>query len=411
MKLIISQSQLKNITQKVILEQGAMDDVLNNSPNAPTYNPNLPSYNAGTPPAASTDDGWWSGHPGLMGWINAFKDVYYPSKKNKDIGAVAVKSDSINLFFKDGRWYQYKNENLNDALKGTNNFIGSGKWNDNGNALELRDTNGNSWSSSGTRGWVKDKTDSDQKQTISERQKTLNNAFCSSVGGMISFQVPGMKNISYSVDHYVKTFNVTPEELEAAKASCPNSEISKKMVKQDPNVNCASSLKEIKEGSIKILKYGCKTDAVKELQKLLGMEEKYQTGYFGPITKGKVKEYQTSKNGLKVDGIVGSKTYTALQQPKTPTDTSGLGVDDDIDQFNKFNMNEEKEFMNENNGKIFNDIEEFRMISRRVSQQFEVFEEMVKKGDIRRANEEKEIVYKYIVRLINILMLLKVRLK
>ena len=410
MKLIISQSQLKNITQKVILEQGAMDDVLNNSPNAPTYNPNLPSYNAGTPPAASTDDGWWSSHPGLMGWINAFKDVYYPSKKNKDIGAVAVKSDSINLFFNDGRWYQYKNENLNDALKGTNNFIDSGKWNDNGNALELHKTNGRSWSSS-TAIWVKDKTDSDQKQTTSERQKVLNNAFCSSVGGMISFQVPGMKNISYSVDQYVKMFNVTPEELAAAKDSCPNSELSKKMVKQDPNVNCASSLKEIKEGSIKILKYGCKTDAVKELQKLLGMEEKYQTGYFGPITKGKVKEFQTSTNGLKVDGIVGSKTYAALQQPKTPTDTSGLGVDDDIDQFNKFNMNEEKEVINENNGKIFNDIEEFRMISRRVSQQFEVFEEMVKKGDIRRANEEKEITYKYIVRLINILMLLKVRLK
>jgi len=344
MKLIISQSQLKNITQKVILEQGAMDDVLNNSPNAPTYNPNLPSYNAGTPPAASTDDGWWSSHPGLMGWINAFKDVYYPSKKNKDIGAVAVKSDAINLFFKDGRWYQYKNENLNDALKGTNNFIASGKWNDNGNALELHDTNGDSWSSS-TAIWVKDKTDSNQKQTTSERQKTINNAFCSSVGGMISFQVPGMKNISYSVDLYVKTFNVTPEELASAKASCPNSELSKKMVKQDLNVNCASSLDKIKKGSIKILKYGCKTDAVKELQKLLGMEEKYQTGYFGPITKGKVKEFQTS-NGLKVDGIVGSKTYTALQQPKTPTDTSGLGVDDDIDQFNKFNNQQTNEYSN-----------------------------------------------------------------
>ena len=108
----------------------------------------------------------------------------------------------------------------------------------------------------------------------------------------------------------------------------------------DPNVNCASSLDEIKEGSIKILKYGCKNDAVKELQKLLGMEEKYQTGYFGPITKGKVTEFQTS-NGLKVDGIVGPKTYTVLLEPKTDTtDTSGLGVDDDIDQFNKQQTNE-----------------------------------------------------------------------
>ena len=355
MKLIISQSQLKNITQNVILEQGAMDDILNNSPNAPTYGAGTPTANSpkpkyGAPPADTT------------------------------------------------------------------------------------------------------------------RQKTLNNAFCSSVGGMISFQVPGMKNISYSVDQYVKMFNVTPEELKAAKASCPdselskrqkaineaycsvvggkiklpgsasneekwdvyskeysiveselaaakascpNSELSKKMVKQDPNVNCASSLEKIKEGSIKILKYGCKTDAVKELQKLLGMEEKYQTGYFGSITKGKVKEFQTSKEGLKVDGIVGSKTYAALQQPKTPTDTSGLGVDDDIDQFNKFNMNEEKEIINEN---ISNDIEEYRMTSRRISQQLEAFEEMVKKGDIRRANEEKGTIYKYIGRLENILMSLKRRL-
>ena len=298
MKLIISQSQLKNITQNVILEQGAMDDILNNSPNAPTYGAGTPTANSpkpkyGAPPADTT------------------------------------------------------------------------------------------------------------------RQKTLNNAFCSSVGGMISFQVPGMKNISYSVDQYVKMFNVTPEELKVAKASCPDSELSKKMVKQDPNVNCASSLEKIKEGSIKILKYGCKTDAVKELQKLLGMEEKYQTGYFGSITKGKVKEFQTSKEGLKVDGIVGSKTYAALQQPKTPTDTSGLGVDDDIDQFNKFNMNEEKEIINEN---ISNDIEEYRMTSRRISQQLEAFEEMVKKGDIRRANEEKGTIYKYIGRLENILMSLKRRL-
>jgi len=37
----------------------------------------------------------------------------------------------------------------------------------------------------------------------------------------------------------------------------------------DINVNCAASLSEIKEGSMKILKVGCKTDAVKELQKML----------------------------------------------------------------------------------------------------------------------------------------------
>lgn len=114
-------------------------------------------------------------------------------------------------------------------------------------------------------------------------------------------------------------------------------------------INCASSMGDIKDGGTKILKYGCKTDAVKELQKMLGMEEKYQTGFFGPITKGKVNEFQTS-NGLKVDGIVGPKTYAALQQPKTPTDTSGLGVDDDIDQFNKQQTNESIDILK----KVFN---------------------------------------------------------
>ena len=328
MKLIISQSQLKNITQKVILEQGAMDDILNNSPNAPTYG-------AGTPTANS---GWWSSHQGLMGWINAFKDVYYPSKNNKDFGSVAVKSDNINLFFRDGRWYQYKNQNLNDALNGTNNFINSGRWNDNGNALELH-ANGESWSSS-TGKWVKDKTGSNQKETINERQKSINETYCSVVGGKI--KLPGSVWNEVGWDVYSKQYSIVESELKAAKDSCPNSELSKKMVKQDPNVNCASSLEKIKEGSIKILKYGCKNDAVKELQKLLGMEEKYQTGYFGPITKGKVTEFQKS-NGLKVDGIVGPKTYTVLLQPETtPTDTSGLGVDDDIDQFNKQQMTQPK---------------------------------------------------------------------
>jgi hypothetical protein len=89
-------------------------------------------------------------------------------------------------------------------------------------------------------------------------------------------------------------------------------------------VNCADSLDEIKDGSLKILKFGCKTDAVVELQKLLGMEEKYQTGYFGPITRKKVKAFQESKN-LKADSIVGSKTYGVLSTnpvTATPTETT-----------------------------------------------------------------------------------------
>ena len=52
-----------------------------------------------------------------------------------------------------------------------------------------------------------------------------------------------------------------------------------------------------------------------------------------------------------------------------------------------------------------------RMIVRRVSQQLEAFEEMVKKGDIGRANEEKGTIYKFIGRLEDVLMYLKRRLR
>jgi hypothetical protein len=102
----------------------------------------------------------------------------------------------------------------------------------------------------------------------------------------------------------------------------------------DINVNCAASLAEIKKGSMKILKYGCKTDAVKELQKLLGMEEKYQTGYFGNMTKGKVIEFQKANKDaegkdLVPDGKVGDKTYSVMAYKKitTTTDTQKTAAD------------------------------------------------------------------------------------
>ncbi len=90
------------------------------------------------------------------------------------------------------------------------------------------------------------------------------------------------------------------------------------------NANCAASLSEIKEGSIKVLKFGCKTEAVKELQKLLGMDASNQTGYFGNVTKAKVIEFQRANKDdkgqqLKDDGIVGGKTYNAMVKVKTPT--------------------------------------------------------------------------------------------
>ena len=97
----------------------------------------------------------------------------------------------------------------------------------------------------------------------------------------------------------------------------------------EPNVtsNCAASLDEIKQGSNKILMLGCKTDAVKKLQEMLGMEVKHQTGYFGNITKAKVIEFQKSNNDaegkpLVPDGKVGDKTYGAMVASKTPAQTT-----------------------------------------------------------------------------------------
>lgn len=56
-------------------------------------------------------------------------------------------------------------------------------------------------------------------------------------------------------------------------------------------------------------------EAVRELQRLLGMSEKFRTGFFGDITDGEVRAFQRAK-GLKPDGIVGLKTWGVLLSPK-----------------------------------------------------------------------------------------------
>jgi len=52
-------------------------------------------------------------------------------------------------------------------------------------------------------------------------------------------------------------------------------------------------------------------EAVRELQRRLGLPEKYRTGYFGDITDASVRSLQL-QHGLKSDGIVGPKTWAAL---------------------------------------------------------------------------------------------------
>jgi len=108
----------------------------------------------------------------------------------------------------------------------------------------------------------------------------------------------------------IKYFNMTPPPV------------------ANSNVNCAPQLVDISKG--KILKFGCKTQGVKELQNLLDVTP--ITGGFGNKTLAAVKALQTSKN-IKVDGIVGIETYPyilALGQTKTPPLVQNVSEDDDI---------------------------------------------------------------------------------
>ena len=105
----------------------------------------------------------------------------------------------------------------------------------------------------------------------------------------------------------IKYFNMSPQPI------------------ANPNVNCAPQLVDTSKG--KILKFGCKTQGVKELQNLLGVTP--VTGGFGNKTLAAVKALQTSKN-IKADGIVGIETYPyVLALGNTPipdSDTQGTNL-------------------------------------------------------------------------------------
>lgn len=64
-----------------------------------------------------------------------------------------------------------------------------------------------------------------------------------------------------------------------------------------------------------VIQKGSKGAAVKKLQQALGME--IIDGDFGNKTQARVMEFQRQK-GLAVDGVVGHKTWVALQVPKIP---------------------------------------------------------------------------------------------
>jgi peptidoglycan hydrolase-like protein with peptidoglycan-binding domain len=93
---------------------------------------------------------------------------------------------------------------------------------------------------------------------------------------------------------------------------------------------CANQLIDTSKGSL--LKFGCKTQGVKELQTLLDFPT--PTGYFGKKTLGAVKVFQ-QKNNLKVDGVVGPDTFKALTPNAVPAPAQDVKEYDDIDDNNE----------------------------------------------------------------------------
>jgi peptidoglycan hydrolase-like protein with peptidoglycan-binding domain len=89
---------------------------------------------------------------------------------------------------------------------------------------------------------------------------------------------------------------------------------------------CANKIIDITNGSL--LKFGCKTQGVKELQTLLDF--KNPTGYFGKITKQKVTDFQKKNSLKKVDGVVGPETYKALTPNAIPPPAQDVTEDEDI---------------------------------------------------------------------------------
>ena len=103
-------------------------------------------------------------------------------------------------------------------------------------------------------------------------------------------------------------------------------------------VNCANQLIDIANdpSKRKILKFGCKTQAVKELQTLLDVVGKdgVPTGYFGSKTKQAVIDFQTKNQLAKKEGIVGPETYKALAPNAVPAKDLKEDFDDENDDEN-----------------------------------------------------------------------------
>jgi hypothetical protein len=120
----------------------------------------------------------------------------------------------------------------------------------------------------------------------------------------------GTKGVEYRPDSDSKSVRV----LNVPKMSGKSQNQGQTQKPQINVANCAGQLVDVVKGKNKILKFGCKTQAVKELQTLLNIDP--PTGYFGNTTLDLVKKIQ-EYNKIKVDGIVGPETYPFIIKSAT----------------------------------------------------------------------------------------------
>jgi hypothetical protein len=118
---------------------------------------------------------------------------------------------------------------------------------------------------------------------VSERQRAVNEAYCSVVGGKI--KLPGSVWNEAEWEAYSKSYSIVEAELAAAKASCPNSELAKTPTK--PKTQWTKSNDQFP------LKYGQFGAKIGEMQKDMGMSG---DTYFGNTTEkgvlAKAPEYK-----------------------------------------------------------------------------------------------------------------------
>jgi peptidoglycan hydrolase-like protein with peptidoglycan-binding domain len=172
------------------------------------------------------------------------------------------------------------------------------------------------------------------QDTQNQRNKNIVNAINSIDPQSLLIKSSNPKLNGMTWKQYRDTYKITDADITNAKSylskTNPNdaTKLDKVEKSSKSNSNCAPQLIDTSKG--KILKFGCKTQGVKELQNLLDVTP--ITGYFGDKTLAAVKALQASKN-IKVDGIVGIETYPYVLsngKTNTPPPVQDVTEDDDI---------------------------------------------------------------------------------